>query len=417
MGFNEIVRIASESDDTKQARLKTALNKIAKDRLKNIFTRVFEPGVISSFSNVSDGPLRNLIFCVKDNICVKGFPVSLGLKPVAKDEVSDHAAVVDFFLSRGATLVGASNLDPLCLTSEGFNPYYGDVENPAFPKLITAGSSSGSAAAVAGKYVDFSIGTDFGGSVRAPAAACGVYGACLSPGLISGQGIVNWLAGLDLIGVFTEHLEDLHYLIESSFLPQTLTEQNEFRIIIPDDSELGILEREEFKAFKHVLSKLENSGIALEVSRELNFDQIKTLKKDLTAIKFEEEIRKLGIDFSALPDAGKAMLLYAESLQAVDRNRAQAEKHSLTEQITRLLQDGTYILTPTLPVRPQERCSSAEGNWVLLNHFLGLANLTQCPAISMPLDIFDRVRSLHIIGAPYSDNYLINLAFMLREVL
>jgi len=111
--------------------------------------------------------------------------------------------VVQAWRDAGATLVGKTITDELAFSLVGENHHYGTPLNSAAPDRIPGGSSSGSAAAVAGGVVDFALGTDTGGSVRGPAALCGLYGIRPTHGRLSAEGVVPMARSLDVVGWFT----------------------------------------------------------------------------------------------------------------------------------------------------------------------------------------------------------------------
>ena len=112
------------------------------------------------------------------------------------------ASAVQRLLDAGATLLGKTQTDELTFSLNGENHHYGTPVNPNAPGRITGGSSSGSAAAVAGGLVDFALGTDTGGSVRLPASNCGIYGFRPTHGLIANDGVVPLSPGFDTVGWF-----------------------------------------------------------------------------------------------------------------------------------------------------------------------------------------------------------------------
>lgn len=151
-----------------------------------------------------DGPLLGLTFAVKDVYDIAGHrtgngnPVWLETHPPAERT----ATAVQKLLNAGARLAGKTHTDELAYSLNGENVHYGTPVNPNAPGRIPGGSSSGSAAAVAGGLVDFALGTDCGGSVRLPASYCGVYGIRTSHDLLPADGIVPLASGFDTVGWF-----------------------------------------------------------------------------------------------------------------------------------------------------------------------------------------------------------------------
>ena len=150
------------------------------------------------------GPLHGLTFAVKDVYDIAGHRTGNG-NPVWLDThapAARTASAVERLLAAGARMVGKTHTDELAYSLNGENVHYGTPTNPRAPGRIPGGSSSGSAAAVAGGLVDFALGTDCGGSVRLPASYCGIYGIRTTHGLIPIDGIADLAASFDTVGWF-----------------------------------------------------------------------------------------------------------------------------------------------------------------------------------------------------------------------
>jgi amidase len=151
-----------------------------------------------------NGPLRRLTFAVKDVFDIAGHRTGNG-NPVWLDthEAAERtASAVESVLAAGAQMVGKTHTDELAYSLNGENVHYGTPTNPRAPGRIPGGSSSGSAAAVAGGLVDFALGTDCGGSVRLPASYCGIYGMRTTHGLVPADGVIDLAASFDTVGWF-----------------------------------------------------------------------------------------------------------------------------------------------------------------------------------------------------------------------
>jgi amidase len=135
----------------------------------------------------STGPLADLRFAVKDLFDVAGYPTGGGspLMLAMSGVKTATAPLVQSLLDAGARFVGKTHTDELAFSLNGKNAHFGTPINPAAPERVPGGSSSGSAAAVAGRLVDFALGSDTGGSVRAPASYCGLFGIRPSYGRLS----------------------------------------------------------------------------------------------------------------------------------------------------------------------------------------------------------------------------------------
>ncbi|GAQ80687.1 aspartyl/glutamyl-tRNA amidotransferase subunit A [Klebsormidium nitens] len=150
------------------------------------------------------GPLWGLTFALKDMYDVQGVPTGFGSPTWRKTHAvpKKSAPIVDALLNAGATLLGKTVMDEMAFSLTGVNAHYGTPVNPAAPGRIPGGSSSGSAAAVAAKLVDFAIGSDTAGSIRVPASHCGVLGMRPSHGRISMEGARPLQPTLDAVGWF-----------------------------------------------------------------------------------------------------------------------------------------------------------------------------------------------------------------------
>jgi len=150
------------------------------------------------------GPLTGPTFAAKDVFDIAGHrtgngnPMWLETHPPAERT----ASAVQRLLDAGARLVGKTHTDDMAYSLNGENVHYGTPVNPVAPGRIPGGSSSGSAAAVAGGLVDFALGTDCGGSVRLPASYCGLYGLRPTHGLVPADGVVPLASSFDTVGWF-----------------------------------------------------------------------------------------------------------------------------------------------------------------------------------------------------------------------
>ena len=164
-----------------------------------------------SLAGAPAGPLKGLTFAAKDIYDIAGHVTGCG----NPDWLASHgpatatAPAVARLLAAGADLVGKTITDELAYSLNGQNLHYGTPVNTNAPGRIPCGSSSGSAAAVAGKAVDFALGSDTGGSVRVPAAVCGIHGIRPSHGRVDIAGVMPLAASFDVVGWFARDGEVL----------------------------------------------------------------------------------------------------------------------------------------------------------------------------------------------------------------
>ncbi|WP_395450293.1 amidase [Aminobacter sp. UC22_36] len=159
--------------------------------------------------NAETGPLAGLGLAVKDIYDVAGYPTGCGnlQKAASALPAAKTATSIQVLLDAGVRFVGKTQTDELAFSLMGQNAHFPHPINPAAPDRVTGGSSSGSAAAVAGKLADIAIGSDTGGSIRAPASFCGLIGLRTTHGLISLDGTMKLAPSLDTFGWFARDID------------------------------------------------------------------------------------------------------------------------------------------------------------------------------------------------------------------
>lgn len=227
------------------------------------------------------GPLAGVPIAVKDNICTRGLRTTAASKILENFVPVYNATVCDALEDNGLVIIGKTNMDEFAMGSTSETSYYKTTRNPADLTRVPGGSSGGSAAAVAAGEVPLSLGSDTGGSIRQPAAYCGVTGIKPTYGTVSRYGLIAYGSSLDQIGPMAGNVEDAVHLLDiiSSHDPKDSTsvkkdrgvyadhlsnDVNGLRVGIPSDYMGDGLEKEIKQAVLKAADSLKDKGAMVE---------------------------------------------------------------------------------------------------------------------------------------------------------
>lgn len=365
-------------------------------------------GVIEPQKFPLGGPLESLSFVIKDSFALESLPTSFGIEPPIIGSSSTSALIIDRLVLGGATLLGVANLDELALGAMGNNRYFGRIPNPRFPEFFAGGSSGGSAAAVAGGCADFALGTDWGGSVRIPAACCGVFGFKCSSGSVPRSGAVLYHPVHDTIGILADDIETAFRVWEVADGRPCTADSNEYRlesIQLPSGYPVSEVIRERYsRAIELVAAKT-----PITQARSLPpFEEARSLRRSLAPGLVRDLVRAWRIPVENLPDQAKALLAMAGKEEA-------SYPDSGLEVYKSQWPHSLVLVTPCFPMEfPVRIDSRLESDSVASStYFLELANILDCPACTVSARHYGI--SLQFIGPPGGDAHLWNFIRGLRN--
>jgi amidase len=361
------------------------------------------------------GALSGKSFVVKENIDVAGYLSRNGdpswaatHAPAALD-----SPAVDRLLAAGARLAGKTHMDEMAYSLLGANHYYGTPVNPVAKDRYPGGSSSGSAVAVAAGLVDFALGTDTGGSCRAPAAFCGIFGFRPSHGALSSNGVIPLAPTLDVVGWFARDIEMLMAVVDI-LLPADIERSSvEAAIYLPEafaDAEPALVE-----AVKPALAALtQNFTVRQEILGEDFWSAALSHCRNLQAFEVWEAhggwIRANDPEFGP---GVKERFQFAAAVSLDSKREADVFRREARRRIDNLLDASACFVIPATPfAAPRLNADATElekKRQQMLRLFL-LASFFGLPQICIPLKTSGPPLALSLVGRRWSDKSLLKLA-------
>lgn len=433
----------------------------ARSDTRNIFREVFDD--IESQARFAqelidthkDTLLTAVPVAIKDNILFAGHQAGASSKMLESYVASYDSTVVSNLKKQGAIIVGRTNMDEFAMGSSTENSAYGVTKNPVDESRVPGGSSGGSSAAVSAGLCVLSLGSDTGGSIRQPAAFCGVVGLLPTYGSVSRHGLMAMGSSLDVIGPFAHTVDDSEILF-NAICGQDLLDSTSFndvnverklkkKIAIPK----GLFEGrgaspEVISNFENTVSNLKNEGFEIdeidlphfknslavyyilmpaEVSSNLaRFDGVRygtriegetlhDLYSKTRGTLFGEEVRRRLLLGTYVLSHGYYDAYY---------NKAISVRKVITNEIIDVLSKYDAIITPTTPTEAFKigEKSSDPLSLYLSDLYTVPANIAQVPAISVPSGVTKNGLPLGIqfIGAKHDERTLFELAKIVERL-
>ena len=410
------------------------------------------------------GKLAGIPIAIKDNICTDGIKTTCASKMLQDFIPPYDATVVKNLKAEDAIIIGKTNMDEFAMGSSTENSSFKNTKNPWATDRVPGGSSGGSAAVVGSGMAPISLGSDTGGSIRQPAAFCGVVGLKPTYGLVSRFGLIAFGSSLDQIGPFGKTVKDAALTLEviqgedkldSTSVKQKFTEDylstiengiKGMRIAVPAeffkpglDEEIATSIKESIEKFKALGAIVEEISLPIteeglsayyiissaEASSNLaRFDGIRYGYRTEDFANLDELIEKTRSEAFGEEVKRRIMLgTYALSSGYYDAyyNRAQKLRKRIKEEFNAVFKKYDIILSPTSPVLPFKIGEKSKDpvEMYLADIYTININLAGIPALSMPCGFSKSGLpiGLQIIGAHYCEEKILRAAYSLEQEL
>jgi amidase len=342
---------------------------------------------------------------VKDSIDIAGFPTRMGSACLADaPPAAQHAAIVRSLLDAGCRIVGKTNLHELAYGLTGINHWTGTPVNPRAPARVPGGSSSGSAVAVAAGLVDFALGNDTGGSIRLPAACCGVAGLKPSFGRVSRAGVHPAGSTLDCAGPVARGvamIERAMALIDATFRPRDT----------PPHAAVGWVQVEADAAVSAAgRAALDRAGV-----------EVRSVALPTFAAAFSAALTIIGAETWAafghlagcerLGADVRTRLGAARTISGAQVAAAETVRRKWRAEVDAALSDLDALALPTLPDLPLTLAAAGDARAALHSSWcVRPFNLSGHPAITLPVTVQGVPAGLQLVGRAQQDEALCALA-------
>ncbi|WP_084019879.1 amidase [Vulcanisaeta thermophila] len=431
--IDEVVRRVSSPYDV----VMKSLMKIRENIKLNAFITVLEEEALRIAEDIESklrigkivGLLAAVPVAVKDNIFTRNIKTTMASKIFSDYVPKYNADIVNKLLSEDAIIIGKTNLHEFASGVSNISSYFGPVRNPYNPEHISGGSSGGSAVAVATNSVPIAIGTDTSGSIRIPAAFCGVIGYKPSYDLISREGVFPLAWSLDTIGLLGNNILDIAYVFYTVISNESIKYRFDLlRIkdgVNPKRVTIGYIHVDEdnpvHKVFMDTLSKLNSEGFNIE-KISIDIDTINNTQRIIRlaeAAAVHNELFKLrGNDYS--PDVAE-LIRQGLKISATDYINALRRKIYIASTIAQLFKRVDIIATPTVPI-VAPKIVEVMGHEIefrsIITRYTLLANLIGIPAISLPIGKINSLPvGIQLMSDLYNDEKLLTTANTIQQII
>ena len=384
---------------------------------------IFERDALGAFcrhthvemQGASSGPLAGLTFGLKDIFDVAGHKTGFGSPDWLRthDAAKKHSVVTQRLLDAGATLAGKTHTEEMAFSLTGENAHYGTPVNVNAPGRVPGGSSSGSAAAVAGGLVDFAIGSDTGGSVRGPASFCGIYGIRPTHGRISLEGVCALAPGFDTCGWFAR---DAALLARVGAVLLGGKAATPGRVLLAQDA-FALAMPEALQALQPALArvaKVLGKPAPVTVSTE-GLSEWFTVFRILQFAEIWEQHRDWVM--REQPQFGPGIRQRFEAVAKSDATEAALmtpRREAIADRLDKLLANNAILLLPTMPdIAPFKNCSPDQTT-AFRERAMGMlciSGIGRLPQVSLPLASLNGCPlGLSMVAARGNDEMLLAVA-------
>jgi aspartyl-tRNA(Asn)/glutamyl-tRNA(Gln) amidotransferase subunit A len=383
-------------ETTPRAATLACLDRIARlDPALNAFTTVTADAALAAAdragadlaSGHDRGPLHGVPVALKDLIDMGGVPTGYGAAPVFRTHPTRNATLVDRLEAAGAVIIGKTNM--LEFAYGAVNPSVGQTNNPRDPTRTAGGSSGGSAAAVAAGMAFAAVGTDTGGSIRIPAAYCGIVGLKPTFGLVPLDGVFPLSPTLDHAGPMARCSTDALLLLDA-LSGQTgptipLPPAGRSFGILRDHSDAACIRPDVRAAFESACARLAEAGATFH---DVHLPDLHGMTQVLLDILLPEAAIIHATRLKTHPDAYAsetlAQLTAGPSVTAIAYLHALEHRRRLTAAMEDALSGLDALIAPTAPwVSPDEDPAVTHGEGLDELHCTGPTNLTGLPSVSL----------------------------------